>query len=81
MAVIGILFLGLVIYVIYSQIETDRIRKEKQKQWEPYHGKRQDKKDVYREALDEMMLQASSPYYTPGDLPDSVEDYVKKQKN
>lgn len=81
MAVIGILFLAFVGYVIYNLIETERIRKEENRKWEPYRYKRPEKKDEFEEALDEMFLLSSSPYYTPGDLPDSVDAYIKQKAN
>ena len=81
MTVIGILFLALVGYVIYCLMQQEQIRKEDRRKWEPYHSKKSEQKDDYKKALDEMLINASSPYYTPGNLPDSVEDYVKQQKN
>lgn len=81
MTVIGILGLGFFIYVIYCLIQQEQIRKEERRKWEPYHPKRPEKKDEYKEALDEMLMQASSPYYSPGDLPDSVDEYIRQKKH
>ena len=79
MTVIGILFMAMVGYVIYCLIDTERIRKEEHKKWEPYRYKRPEPKDEYKEALDEMSLYASSPYYIPGELPDTVEEYIRQK--
>ena len=79
--IISIIILGFFIYVIYCMIQQKQIREEERRKWEPYHGSRPEKKDEYKEALDEMLTKASSPYYTPGDLPDSVEDYARQKRN
>ena len=80
--IIGIIFFCFLIYEIYCVIQNDHLRKEKQKEWEPYrHKPSWDKeKDQYEKDVEELEWTVKNPNFIPTDLND-ISLYKNKDRD